>query len=205
MLIVVNRPYFVTHTIPYSVFKFSTVPLVTESHNAWRCHELIVGFFSRRELRSPVFNSFSLMLSLWFGLKQNSRKQTKANKRLSNMAAWGGHWDFRFLRFWLFFRSVFRFLYSLRFADFPLFSIWFSVFAKVPAGFRIWYSMRFSVFLIWSIWVPVSLRSERQFTRLHWSRIAAKRKCYSEECVTNQLKYRRDHKVAYVKPYPPPR
>ena len=121
------------------------------------------------------------------------------------MAAWGGHWDFRFLRFWLFFRSVFRFLYSLRFADFPLFSISFSVFAKIPAGFRIWYSMRFSVFLIWSIWVPVSLRSERQFTRLHWSRIAAKRKCYSEECVTNQLKYRRDHKVAYVKPYPPPK
>ena len=26
---VVNRPYFVPHTIPYNVFKFSTVPLVT--------------------------------------------------------------------------------------------------------------------------------------------------------------------------------
>ena len=52
----------------------------------------------------------------------------------------GGHWDFRFLLFWLFSRSVFRFLCqntsvfrfwcSLRFADFPYFSIWFSVFAK---------------------------------------------------------------------------
>ena len=29
IFIVVNRPYFVPHTIPYNVFKFSTVPLVT--------------------------------------------------------------------------------------------------------------------------------------------------------------------------------
>ena len=28
IFIVVNRPYFVPHTIPYNVFKFSTVPLV---------------------------------------------------------------------------------------------------------------------------------------------------------------------------------
>ena len=34
-----------------------------------------------------------------------------------------------------------------------------------------------------SIWAAI--------TRLHWSRIAAKRKCYREECVKNQLKYRR--------------
>ena len=27
---VVNRQYFVPHTIPYNVFKFSTVPLVTQ-------------------------------------------------------------------------------------------------------------------------------------------------------------------------------
>ena len=51
-----------------------------------------------------------------------------------------GALGFSVLRFWLFFRSVFRFLcqktsfsrfwYSLRFTDFPFFSIWFSVFAK---------------------------------------------------------------------------
>ena len=29
IFIVVNRPYFVPHTIPYNVFKFSTVPPVT--------------------------------------------------------------------------------------------------------------------------------------------------------------------------------
>ena len=29
IFIVVNRPYFVSHTIPYNVFKFSTVPPVT--------------------------------------------------------------------------------------------------------------------------------------------------------------------------------
>ena len=59
IFIVVNRPYFVTHTIPYKVYKFSTVPLVTniESHNAWRVHELIVGFFSRRELGPPVIKT----------------------------------------------------------------------------------------------------------------------------------------------------
>ena len=28
IFIVVNRPYFVPHSIPYNVFKFSTVPLV---------------------------------------------------------------------------------------------------------------------------------------------------------------------------------
>ena len=47
-----------------------------------------------------------------------------------------------------------------------------------------------------SIWAAI--------THLHWSRIAAKRKCYREECVTNQLKYRRDLQVPHVKPYPPP-
>ena len=29
IFIVVSRPYFVPHTIPYNVFKFSTVPLET--------------------------------------------------------------------------------------------------------------------------------------------------------------------------------
>ena len=52
---------------------------------------------------------------------------------------------FLILRFWLFFRSVFRFLRqkalvfrfwcSLRFADFPFLSIWFSVFTKSANGF----------------------------------------------------------------------
>ena len=63
---------------------------------------------------------------------------------------------------------------------------------KIVTGFRIWYSMPFSVFSYLnyfgsgfsSIWAAI--------TCLHWSRIAAKRKCYREECVTNQLKYRRD-------------
>ena len=56
----------------------------------------------------------------------------------------GGHWDFRF---WLFFRSVFRFLCQktsvfrfwcpLRFAGFSFFSIWFSVFVKNTSGFSV--------------------------------------------------------------------
>ena len=56
-----------------------------------------------------------------------------------------GALGFSVLRFWLFFRSVFRFLCqktsvsrfwcSLQFADFPFFSIWFSLFAKNTNGF----------------------------------------------------------------------
>ena len=54
---------------------------------------------------------------------------------------------FAVLRFWLFFRSVFRFLSvktsvfrflcSLRFADFSIFRIWFSVFVKNTSGFSV--------------------------------------------------------------------
>ena len=36
--------------------------------------------------------------------------------------------------------------------------------------------------------------------RLYLSRIAAKRKCYREECVTNQFKYRRD--ISRTLPFP---
>ena len=59
----------------------------------------------------------------------------------------GGHRDFRFCGFGYFFRSVFRFLlqktsvfrfwWSLRFADFSFFSIWFSVFVKNTSGFSV--------------------------------------------------------------------
>ena len=58
-----------------------------------------------------------------------------------------GALGFSVLRFWLFFRSVFRFLCqktsfsrfwcSLRFTDFPFFSIWFWFSRKILMGFRI--------------------------------------------------------------------
>ena len=58
-----------------------------------------------------------------------------------------GALGFSVLRFWLFFRSVFRFLlqktsvfrfwWSLGFADFSFFSIWFSVFVKNTSGFLV--------------------------------------------------------------------
>ena len=58
-----------------------------------------------------------------------------------------GGLGFSVLRFWLFFRSVFRFLCqktsvfrfwgSLRFVDFAFFSIWFSVFVKNTSGFPV--------------------------------------------------------------------
>ena len=109
---------------------------------------------------------------------------------------------FSVLRFWLFFRSVFGFCAKklrffsfwslLRFADFPFFSMWFSVFAKNTNWFSdlisdAVFGFSYLTFLgsgFSSIWATI--------TCLHWSRIATKRKCYREECVTNQLKYRRD-------------
>ena len=109
---------------------------------------------------------------------------------------------FSVLRFWLFFRSGLRFLCqktsvsrfwcSLQFADFPFFSIWFSLFAKNTNGFSdlitdVVFGFSYLTYLgssFSSIWAAI--------TRLHWSRIAAKRKWYWDECVTNQLKNRRD-------------
>ena len=68
------------------------------------------------------------------------------NSSLGN-TFWRGALEFSVLRFWLFFRSVFRFLlqktsvfrfwWSLPFADFSFFSIWFSVFVKNTSGFSV--------------------------------------------------------------------
>ena len=83
-----------------------------------------------------------------------------------------GALGFSVLRFWLFFRSVFRFLlqktsvfrfwWSLRFADFSFFSIWFSVFVKNTSGFSVLVPdvvFGFSYFVLF--WVPVSVRFEQ--------------------------------------------
>ena len=77
------------------------------------------------------------------------------------------------LQFCLFFRSVFRFLlqktsvsrfwWSLRFADFSFFSIWFPVFAKNTSGFSVLVPdvvFGFSYFVLF--WVPVSVRFEQE-------------------------------------------
>ena len=58
IFLVVNRPYFVLHTIPCNVFKVLTVP--PESHNARRSHELVVCFFSIHELRPPVVKTYHI-------------------------------------------------------------------------------------------------------------------------------------------------
>ena len=79
-----------------------------------------------------------------------------------------GALGFSVLRFWLFFRSVFRFLlqktsvfwfwWSLRFADFSFFSIWFSIFVNNTGGFSV--LVPDVVFVLF--WVPVSVRFEQQ-------------------------------------------
>ena len=83
-----------------------------------------------------------------------------------------GALGFSVLRFWLFFRSVFRFLlqktslfrfwWSLRFADFSFFSIWFSVFVNNTGGFSVLVPdvvFDFSYFVLF--WVPVSVLFEQ--------------------------------------------
>ena len=73
-----------------------------------------------------------------------------------------GALGFSVLRFWPFFRSVFRFLHRktsvfrfwcmLRFAVFSFLTFGFRFSAKIQAVFRIWDAMWFSVF---PIWLPV--------------------------------------------------
>ena len=83
-----------------------------------------------------------------------------------------GALGFSVLRFWLFFRSVFRFLlqntsvfrfwWSLQFADFSFVSIWFSVFVKNTSGFSVLVPdvvFGFSYFVLF--WVSVSVRFEQ--------------------------------------------
>ena len=70
----------------------------------------------------------------------------------------GGHWDFRFCGLGYFLDRVFgfcvkrlRFWWSLRFADFSFFSIWFSVFVENMSGFSVLLSdvlFRFSYFFL---------------------------------------------------------
>ena len=74
-----------------------------------------------------------------------------------------GALGFLVLWFWLFFRSVFQFWWSLRFADFSFFSIWFSVFVNNTGGFLVLVPdvvFGFSYFVLF--WVPVSVRFEQQ-------------------------------------------
>ena len=65
---------------------------------------------------------------------------------------------FSVLRFLLQKTSVFRFWWSLLFADFSFFSIWFSVFVKNTSGFSVLVPdvvYGFSHFVLF--WVPVSV------------------------------------------------
>ena len=166
-----------------------------------RCHYWI---FNTRNIREAI-DSFTRD-SYYHLFKRCVNSVHKNADRDQNEGVLG----FSVLRFQLFFRSVFWFLYQkLRFFGFGvhcglrlyLFSAsGFRFSRKIPAGFRIWYPMQFSDLIsdavfdfsyltylgssFSSIWAAI--------TRLHWSRIAAKRKSYREKCVTNQLKYRRD-------------
>ena len=48
--IVINRPYFVPHTIPYNMLKFLTISLVTPSHTTRDAFvNLSFAFFAKRD------------------------------------------------------------------------------------------------------------------------------------------------------------
>jgi len=94
------------------------------------------------------------------------------SKQLRSTLNVEGALGFSVLQFWLFFRSVFRFLCqktavfrfwcSLRFADFSFFSVWFSVFVKNTSGFSVLVShvvFGFSNFVLFGfrIWVFSSI------------------------------------------------
>ena len=98
---------------------------------------------------------------------------------------WSVDWTDRFILkggigiFYIFLRSVFvlknlgfRIGWSLLFADFPFFSIWFSVFVKntclMGYGFGFRWSFRIVLFGFRFVFDPSGIM------RLHWSRIAAK-------------------------------
>ena len=116
---------------------------------------------------------------------------------------------FSVLRYWLFFRSVYRFLCQntsvSRFGVhcglqiFRLLAFGFRFSRKILTGFRIWYPMWFRFFLldIFGFRFLFDL-SGNYAPPLISNIIAAKRKCYRDECVTNQLKYRGNPQVAYV-------
>ena len=101
-----------------------------------RCHYWI---FNTRNIRETI-DSFTRG-SYYHLFTQCVNSVHKNADRDQNEGVLG----FSVLRFQLFFRSVFRFLYqktsvfrfwcSLRFAAIPIFSIWFSVFAKNTSGF----------------------------------------------------------------------
>ena len=83
-----------------------------------------------------------------------------------------GTLGFSVLRYWLFFRSVFRFLCQktsvfrfwcpLQFAGFSFFSIWFSVFVKNTSSFSVLLSDVLFGFSILSYLGPAFLIFERQ-------------------------------------------
>ena len=84
--IVVNRPYFVPHTIPITCSnsqRFLSL-LNAKSHNKWRFHELIVCFFSRRELRTPVVNTVNKAYLTGEGASLSFQWKVLINKNETN-------------------------------------------------------------------------------------------------------------------------
>ena len=96
--IVVNRPYFVPHTIPITCSnsqRFLSL-LNAKSHNTWRFHELIVCFFSRRELRTPVVNTVNKAYLTGEGASLSFQWKVWINKNETNWPTSGCQWEAKF-------------------------------------------------------------------------------------------------------------
>ena len=124
---------------------------------------------------------------------ENCPKYNYFLKRKKSASEGGGHWDFRFCGFGYFLDRFFGF-YSRkrRFLGLGV-HCGLRIFHFLASGFRfsrkifdIRCGFRFFLFDLFRF------RFLSDLTRLDSSRIAARHKCYRDECVTNQLKYRRD-------------
>ena len=98
--IVGNWPYFVPHTIPITCSnsqRFLSL-LNAKSNNTWRFHELIVWFFSRRELRTPVVNTVNKAYLIWERASLSFQWKVLINKNETNWhtsrCQWEAKWGF---------------------------------------------------------------------------------------------------------------
>ena len=96
----VKWPYFVPHTIPITCSnsqRFLSL-LNAKSNNTWRFHELIVWFFSRRELRTPVVNTVNKAYLIWERASLSFQWKVLINKNETNWhtsrCQWEAKWGF---------------------------------------------------------------------------------------------------------------
>ena len=159
------------------------------------------SLFHAFEVRRPMSTFSKVLRGMWIFIYSSILHMTLLQdiNEEGGIGIFGfGYFLDRFFGFWAKKTSVFQFWCSLRFADFPFLGIWFSVFAKNTNGFSDLIANAVFRFLLFDLFGFRFLFDPSGNYAPPLSRITAKRKCYQEECETNQSKYRRDPLEAYV-------